>query len=320
MAIRRIKSIFDIPLSRVKAEISSALGLGGEISISPVLLDGWSSLNLQGNVDGHPSFVVKFPRALGHEDFSELYKVHQVLAQKNICPRPLCLGSIKDTNTIPFLVVEYVHGQSYQSPFDISQHDFGLVVATLDRLASVALPNVPAYDTPIAFLESFVNPIEATISNSRSILAASLGSTMRDFELVAKASRRHLEGMDWVPALVHGDMYERNMVFQSDRVVLLDWEECCTADRFYDRAYLFVQPFDYRPLPENHFARKGCPDCHWRNLELLCLLRVTAWSIQRLLDSEAGLVDMSLTGLSSDSMVQEYIRRKLSLLSDILED
>jgi aminoglycoside phosphotransferase (APT) family kinase protein len=320
MTIRRVKSIFGIPLSRVKAEISSALGQSGEISISPFLLEGWSSLNLQGDVDGHPSFVVKFPRALGHEDFSELYKVHQVLAQENICPRPLCLGSIKGTRTIPFLVIEFVHGQSYQSPFDISQHNFDLLVATLDRLASIALPTVPAYDTPIAFLESFVNPIEATISNSRNTLAASSVSRMRDFELVAKTSRRYLEGMDWVPALVHGDLYERNMVFQSDRVVLLDWEECCTADRFYDRAYLFVQPFDYRPLPNNHYARKGCPDCHWKNLELLCLLRVTAWSIQRLFDSEARLIETSLTGLSSDSLVQEYIRRKLSLLSDILED
>ncbi len=318
MAIRRIKNIYGIPLSKIKAEISSSLDLSGDLSISPFLLNGWSSFNLQGNVDGHPLFVVKFPKALEHEDFSKLYKIHQALAEQGICPRPLCLGAIKDKNTIPFLIIEYVSGHSYNSPFDISQHHFGLLTATLDRLASTSVSTVPAYGNPIAFLESFVNPIRATISNSRNTISPSLRSMVRDFELVVKSSRQHIEAMDWFPDLVHGDLYEQNIVFQSDRAVLLDWEECCVADRFYDRVYLFVQPFDCSPLPRNHFARKGCPDSHWRNLEMLCLLRVTAWSIQRLLDSQAGLIEAGLTELHQDSLVREYIRRKLSLISDIL--
>lgn len=318
MAIRRVTNIYGIPLSRIKAEISSTLGLSGEVSISPLLLNGWSSLNLQGNVDGHPSFVVKFPKALGHEDFSKLYGIHQALNGHDICPRPLCLGTIEGRDAIPFFVVEYAGGHSYHSPFEISQHHFGLLRATLERLASIPIPAVPVYDNPISFLESIVNPISATISDYQSVATASLGSMLHAFELVAKKSRRRLEGMDWVPVMVHGDLYEQNIVFQSDRAVLLDWEECCVADRFYDRVYLFVQPFDCSPLPRNHFARKGCPESHWRNLEVLCLLRVTAWSIQRLLESEAGLIEASLTGLHQDSLVREYIRRKLSLISDVL--
>lgn len=318
MAIRRVRNIYGIPLSRIKAEISSILGLSGEVSISPFLLNGWSSLNLQGNVDGHPSFVVKFPKALGHEDFSRLYEIHRALNDQDICPRPLCFGAIEGRNTIPFFVVEYASGHSYFSPFDISRHHFGLLRATLERLASIPVPAVPVYDNPISFLESVVNPINATISDYRSAVSAGLRSMLHDFELVAEKSRRRLEGMEWVPVMVHGDLYEQNIVFQSDRAVLLDWEECCVADRFYDRVYLFVQPFDCSPLPRTHFAREGCPESHWRILEVLCLLRVTAWSIQRLLDSEAGLIEAGLTGLHQDSLVREYIRRKLSLISNAL--
>lgn len=318
MAIRRVKNIYGIPLSTINAEISSALDFSGEVTISPFLLDGWSSLNLQGNVDGHPSFVVKFPKALGHEDFSKLYKIHQALADQDICPRPLCVGAIEDKEKIPFLVIEYVSGHSYHSPFDISQHHFGLLAGTLHKLASISVSAVPAYGDPIAFLESFVKPIRTTISNSQNGIATSLRSLVRDFELLVKASRQRLQDMDWVPAVVHGDLYEQNIVFQSDRAVLLDWEECCIADRFYDRVYLFVQPLDCRLIPRNHFARKGCPDLHWQNLEVLCLLRVTAWSLQRLLDSELGILEAGLMGLHQDSLVREYTHRKLSLISDVL--
>lgn len=306
-------------LAQLNESLRSRLDLDGDIRLRETLLEGWSSLNILGYVNQTPAFVMKLPKSSEITSFNDIFVIQEKISKFGLCPKPLYHGSISDEDNLPVLVIEYVEGRTYASPFDIVKADFCLLEESLKQLADIRLPGVPKHSDAVDHLNAIARPLELQIYDYGRNLTSGLHEFFAKFITLADISRTQLEGCDWNPVTIHGDLYERNIIFQEDRATLLDMEECCVSDRFYDRVYLFAQSYTEKILSEEDPLKGSCTPEHWLNLEILALCSVITWSLRRLLELELGLIELHLSRMVSDDMVREYVREKLEILSVLLK-
>ncbi len=299
--------------------VASVLNTDGEIQLSTSLLEGWSSVNILGFLDNKPSFVLKLPKSSEINDFERQYKVHLELAKYDICSRPLYMGRLSDSHELPVLILEYVDGHIYESPYEILTEDIEKLKDALAKLARIHLEDVPRYLAAIDYLNAIARPLEFHIYDYGKGLTKGLQSLFDSFIELSDTSRSQLEGCAWNPVTIHGDLFERNVVFQNDRAVLLDMEECCVADSSYDLVYLFVQSYSTGTLSYQHPLRGCCSREHWDSLEILALCSVIKWSLQRLLDLELGLIELNLAQMVSVDLIKVYVDEKMGILSTLLQ-
>ncbi|MFW9933750.1 MAG: phosphotransferase [Candidatus Thorarchaeota archaeon] len=291
-------------LEELNELVKSKIDFDGEIRLDSTLLEGWSSLNILGYHNNNPAFILKLPKSSEVQNFDNINLIHNQLSKFDLCPRPLYHGMLDDDD-LPSIVLEYISGRMYDSPFDISQEDYWRLGNVLERLATLTIRGIPEYSDAVEHLNAITRPMELRIYDYGRNLTRGLSHLFEEFISLADVSRNRLEGCKWDPVTVHGDLFERNIVFREDVVILLDMEECCVSDRFYDRAYLFAQSYTEKALSEEDPIRTVCPRDHWLNLEILALCSVITWSLQRLLDLELGLIELNLSQFVPDDLVKE---------------
>ena len=318
MKKRVVQSVYNLTISELQRIVSSILPYEGEITLSPSLLGGWSSLNFLGLDNDIPRFIVKISSTLDGSDFKKLYSIHDTLSQYGICSKPLGRGYIENDPKIPFLLLEYEEGVLYSDPNDIRGHLFDQLNETLERLSHIDISFVNKYQDANEYVSYLMSPLERKYTKWKKKLESELANLLEQFLSNVKIVHEIIDRMNWDPVTIHGDLYERNIVFQENKVSLLDLEECCVADRFYDLAYLFTQSYTTSRIKDNHFGKKGISIDHWQNLELIALVSVISWSFNWLIDSAFENVEPNLVASVGRTTVVDYLETKMKLLSSLL--
>jgi len=315
-----IKEVYGYTLTRIEEYVSSHLDFRGAITLRPELLGGWSSLNFVGVVEDRNKFILKFPPKLDGTDFSRLFSIHECLSEHGICSRPLWKGSLGTEDEIPYLILEYEEGIIYPSPDDIKNHLFSKLKETLATLSHIEIQNLRTSNSAIEYVDQLLSSLKRKKVKWKEKLNHSLRNSLDTFMSNVQDVDQHISEMNWDPVTIHGDLYERNLVFQNGRVVLLDLEECCVADRFYDLAYLFTQSYTTSRIGENHYAKQGIPEDHWRNLELIALASVIAWSFKWLIEIALEMMEPNVAECVNIPTVENYVNEKMRLLLRMIED
>ncbi|MFW9849648.1 MAG: aminoglycoside phosphotransferase family protein [Candidatus Thorarchaeota archaeon] len=319
MNSRIVDTIHNIPLLDIEKQLSTVVEFADKVTLSPILLEGWSSLNFTGNVNNVPKIVVKFPPTKDGPDFTRLFRIHESLAPYEICSRPLYTGKLDADGEISFIILEYLEGYIYSSPNDIKGHLFNQVTETLDKLNQIDLPFLRRNNDGNDYVDELMSPLKQNLMKWKTRLDSQISSRLDQFLLQVQDIHEQIEGMIWNPVTAHGDLYEDNIVFQQGKAMLLDLSLCCIADKLYDIAYLFSESESATLVEEEHFARKGIPSNHWHNLELIAFVSVISWSFNWLLELSFKQVEPNLAANVPTSKVMDYIDKKMKLLSSLLE-
>ncbi len=318
MNSRIVDAIHNIPLLDIEKQISSIVEFDDKVILSPILLEGWSSLNFIGNVNNVPKIVVKFPPTRDGPDFTRLFRIHESLAPHGICSRPLYTGNLDADGEIQFIILEYLEGNIYSSPNDFKGHLYDQIMETLDKLNQIDLPFLHRNKDGNDYVNELMSPLKQNLMRWKTRLDPQISSRLNHFLIQVQDIHEQIEGMSWTPVTAHGDLYEDNIVFQQDRAMLLDLSLCCIADKLYDIVYLFSESESATLVEEEHFARKGILSNHWHNLELIAFVSVISWSFNWLLELSFKQVEPNLAANVPTSRVIGYIDKKMELLSSIL--
>ncbi|MCK5150482.1 MAG: aminoglycoside phosphotransferase family protein [Candidatus Thorarchaeota archaeon] len=318
MKTRAVQSVYNLPFSEFQAAIASEVPYEGQITLSQYPLGGWSSLNFLGFEDGIPKFIAKIPPRLDGTDFQKLYSIHDLLSQQDICSQPLGIGEIGDDQKIPYFLLEYAEGKIYSDPNDIRGEHFNQLKHTLWKLNQLEIPNARKYNEGSEYVNWIMSSLKLKHAKWKKRFDNDMIDLLNQFWSNVEGVHQKISEMDWNPVTIHGDLYERNIVFQDNGVSLLDLEECCVADMFYDLAYLFTQSYTTSSIEENHFVKKGIPKDHWQNLELIALVSVISWSFNWLIDSAFENVEPNLVASVGRTTVVDYLETKMKLLSSLL--
>lgn len=318
MKSRVVDTVHKIPLLEIEKQISSVVDFDEKMTLSPISLDGWSSLNFTGNVNSVPKIIVKFPPTRDGTDFTRLFSIHEALAPHEICSRPLYTGYLDADGEIPFIILEYLEGHIYSSPNDIKGHIYNQLTETLDRLNQIDLPCLHRSKDGNDYVNELMSPLKQNLMRWKAMLDSRISSRLEQFLHQVQDIHEQIEGMIWKPVTAHGDLYEDNIVFQQGRAMLLDLSLCCIADKLYDIVYLFSESESATLVQEEHFARKGIPNNHWHNLELIAFVSVISGSFNLLLELSFKQVESNLAASVPKSKVMDFIDKKMKLLSSLL--
>ncbi len=302
----------------LEEKLSSVLEMAGEIHLDPVILDGWSTVNLLGYVDGIPSFVLKIPRSMGNRDLERLYYLHNAISKHDLCPRPLFYGVLSKEYGLSMLVLEYINGLVYESPFEITLEDSHILRNSLSRLSAITLHSIPIYRDAHGFLMEIASSLDDIIQNHDCAFSDTLMGTVMEFCRLVQRSVMVSGTEHWNPVTSHGDLSEKNVLFQKHRAILIDLEDCCGISRYYDWAYLFVQHPSSTLQGLMSKKAEGCSTEHWRWMIVLGLCSVIKWSIQILCDIETKQLAPVLLGRLQKRLILDYVNSKLKLFEDFL--
>lgn len=120
---------------------------------------------------------------------------------------------------------------------------------------------------------------------------------------------------------MHGDLRPDNIIFQSDRALLLDVGACCVGDSLYDVAYLSAEPFDVvdfeyiLPL----LAESDDSDTV-TELTPLALFSALAWTLERLVHLECNTIEENLSGVDVEISLRAYFECKAKQLHVLLDE
>ncbi|MDF1540591.1 MAG: aminoglycoside phosphotransferase family protein [Candidatus Thorarchaeota archaeon] len=299
--------------------MSDHLDFNGTITLRPELLGGWSSLNFIGVMGNRNKFILKFPPQLDGTDFSRLYSIHESLSSHGICSRPLQVGTLGTKEEVPYLILEYEEGTIFANPNEIKEQHFNKLKETLSTLSEIEIQNLRTSNSAKEYVDQLVSSLKRKRSKWKNELTLSLRDSLDLFMANVQDVKDIISDASWNPVTIHGDLYERNIVFQADRVVLLDLDECCVADKFYDLVYLFTQSYTTERIRRDHYAKKGIADGHWHNLELVALVSVISWSFKWLIEMMLGRSEPNLEKIVNIPEVEDYVNDKMRLLSNIIQ-
>ena len=263
-------------------------------------LGGMSNLNiLIHGVDS--SYVLKLPgltTVFETNPFESEFHIALRLAENGLGPTPLCVGRLQDERGTPFMMRAYEPGVVHASLSDISLHELNLVKTSLDRLAALHIPNVPSYLSARHYAARFTHKMNVLL-DCWNTETSELGSLVYSFRELEQGVATLLGNVSsWNGRTMHGDLRPDNIVFQSDRALLLDVGACCVGDPLYDVAYLSAEPLDAAD-----FERILPLLTESDNLDIvteltpLALFSALAWTLERLVHLESNKVEENLSGV-----------------------
>ncbi len=285
-------------------------------------LGGMSNLNiLIHGVDS--SYVLKLPgltTAFETNPFESEFQIALHLAENGLGPTPLCIGRLQDEKGTPFMIRAYEPGIVHASLSDISLHELGLVRTSLDRLAALRIPNVPSYPSARHYASRFTNKMNVLLGR-RNTEASELGSLVSSFRELEQGVATLLGDVSsWSGKTMHGDLRPDNIVFQSDRALLLDVGASCVGDSLYDVAYLSAEPLNAvdfeRILPL--LAESDDSDTVTALIPL-ALFSALAWTLERLVHLERNTVEENLSGVDAEVSLRAYFESKAKQLHMLLD-
>ncbi len=279
---------------------------------------GMSNINIRGHFNDQ-DFVLKLPGTHYIQDaahYRRLYKTSEYYAVRNIAAMPLSRGLLSDKMETPFIIFEYIKGVVQNSLHDYSDHDKMLLKECLNSLYSRKTPSLRKYNSPSSFLEANQVFIDSHVGLSSCSQEVSQLNTSFS-EILPKVLSYSDSLGTWNSSVMHGDLWGPNIVIQSKRAVLLDFEACAMGNRIYDFAYILETEINSSiDLLSNLLDAD--------EMNIVSSYRVVAstymiiWSIERLLSMDAGLVEPNLNTKESWSNFIRWTRPKITRLKEIL--
>ena len=142
-------------------------------------------------------------------------------------PAPCCVDQSGEILPTPYLVVEYVEGETDAAPADLDAHmgQFALHLASIHA--------VDGTDPALAFLPRQDDDYAAMLSRRREAPDVSLSEPrIRDVLANAWPLRRRNP-----PMLLHGDFWSGNLLWRDGRLAaIIDWEDAAVGDPIADVA------------------------------------------------------------------------------------
>jgi len=296
---------------------SSCELIQSDVTLDALSLGGWSNINIRGISQGH-EFVLKLPWSTMHYDtnpYSKLFDLLTYLSKSKITASPIATGRLPDKDETPFMLLHYLDGVTYSSIFDASRKELQALKDTLHELSLQKPPDLRKYVTPIDFLLGVHDEIahhEALSTSSTEVVPL-----VRAFqELYCKISPIIETLEPWSGTIMHGDLWEPNILIHDGRVRLLDFESCAYGDPLYDIAYL-LEASDNTPREEPPFHLNIDQRNKVKSYRLVALMSLVGWSLDRLLFMDAGLVEQNLNTSKIKKSIIKYTRAKISRLSSL---
>ena len=286
-------------------------------------LGGMSNLNILIH-SAASDFVLKLPGLITvfeTNPFEIEFSIALHLAENGLSPTPLCVGRLQDERGTPFMICAYEPGVVHASLSDISLHELDLARTCLDCLAAQHIPEVPSYPSARHYATKITNKMNALL-DCRSTETSELSSLVNSFrELEQGIATLFRNVSNWNCRTMHGDLRPDNIIFQSDRALLLDVGACCVGDSLYDVAYLSAEPLDV--VDFEHIlpllAESDDSDTVTK-LTPLALFSALAWTLERLVHLERNNVEENLSGVDVEISLRTYFESKAKQLHMLLDD
>ncbi len=293
-----------------------------DLHVDSYRLGGMSNLNILIH-DVDSSYVLKLPgltTVFETNPFEVEFHIAHHLAENGLSPTPLCVGRLQDAKGTPFMIRAYEPGIVHDSLSDVCLHELDLVKDSLDRLAALRIPDVPSYPSARHYAFGFANRMDVLLGR-RNTEASELGSLVSWFRELEQGIDTLFEDVSsWNGGTMHGDLRLDNIVFQSDRALLLDVGACCVGDSLYDVAYLSAEPFDAVDfkgiLP---LLAKSDDSGIVTALIPLALFSALVWTLERLVHLECNTVEENLSGVDAEVSLRAYFESKAKQLQMLLD-
>jgi len=294
--------------------------LNGDLSLEANILGGWTNINIRGKSDGL-TFVLKLPcSVLSFESnpYDQLYETTSHLNNLGIAARPIAKGRLSGKKEIPFIILEYIDGVVYDSLSDLSHEELSSLKDCLEIISKQNPPGLRRYKSPSEHMTTKYTLVKdhvhlSTVSNEVKILIETCENLYPDVLSYTDALG------DWPQTFMHGDLWIPNVIFQQDKVRLLDFEDAAYGHHLYDLAYLLETP---ESASESHALGLIHPeDLDAANeLRPVAVAYIINWSLERLLSMESGLIEPNLTTEQSRTAVIGYTRGKINRLKTLLSN
>ena len=290
----------------------------GAVSLECEALGGWSSINIRGQSAGI-DFVLKLSGSITSHDtspYKHLYDVSLFFNKLGIAALPLSMGRFSNEMETPFIVMEYIDGVVHESLTEFTLQEITSLKECLQILSQQKPPILNRYKSP----SDHITRVHALVENhegfsDRSQEVAVLNDMFNEIYPEVLSYTDSLGG--WSPTIMHGDLWVPNIVLQTDKVVLLDFEACAYGTPFYDLAYLLETPVSTSEYELPGFLSPDDEDAV-DSLRPLVVAYLVNWSLERLLSMESGLIEPNLSTIESRSAIIGYVHSKISRLKTLL--
>jgi len=292
-----------------------------DLHLGSCRLGGMSNLNILIHSVAS-SYVLKLPgltTVFGTNPFESEFRIALHLAENGLSPTPLCVGRLQDERGTPFMIRAYEPGVVHASLSEISLHELDLVKTSLDSLAALHIPEVPSYPSARHYAARFTNKMNVLLDcwNTETSRLGSLVYSFRELEQgIATLFGR---GSSWDCRTMHGDLRPDNIVFQSDRALLLDVGACCVGNPLYDVAYLSAEPLDTVEIERILLLVESDDSDIVTELTPLALFSALAWTLERLVHLESNEVEENLSGVDVEISLRAYFESKAKQLHMLLD-
>jgi len=293
-----------------------------DLHLDSCRLGGMSNLNILIH-SVVASYVLKLPgltTVFGTNPFESEFHIALRLAENGLGPTPLCIGRLQDERNTPFMIRAYERGVVHASLSEISLHELDLVNTSLDRLAALHIPDIPSYPSARHYAARFTTKMNVLLDcwNAETSELDSFVYSFRELEQGVAALMRNAPS--WNSKTMHGDLRPDNIVFQSDRALLLDVGACCVGSSLYDIAYLSAEPLDAADFERIIPLLAESDD--WdivTELTPLALFSALAWTLDRLVHLENNEVEENLSGVDVEISLRAYFESKAKQLHMLLD-
>ena len=289
-----------------------------DLSLKRNVLGGWSSINIRGQ-SKELDFVLKLPCSVSPYDvnpYNHLYDISLHFNKLGIASQPIVKGQLADTNGTPFIIFEYVDGIIHDSLTEFSDNEISNLKNCLDTIAHEKPPGLKRYKSPTDHVRFWYSLVKDHVGLSNA--SQEVGALVDTFNELYPDVLSHSDSLDpWAQSLMHGDLWIPNIIFQSGRVRLLDFEDSAFGNHLYDLAFLLETPVSTTENISPGIVRSEEMD-EVNDLRPVAVSYIINWSLERLFSMESGLIEPNLSTEESKSAIIGYTRGKISRLRTIL--
>ena len=289
-----------------------------DLTLERSALGGWSSINIRGQ-SKELDFVLKLPCSVSSHNsnlYDPLYDINLYFNKLGIASQPIDKGQLSDRNGTPFIILEYVVGIVHESLTEFSDIELSTLKNCLDTISQEKPPGLRRYQSPSDHVSSWYSLVEnhVGLSNASQEVSELVDTFMKIYPDVL--SYTDSIGL-WAQSFMHGDMWPPNIIFQSGKVRLLDFENSAYGNHLYDLALLIETPDSTLENGLSGIVRPEEMD-EVNALRPVAVSYIINWSLERLLSHESGLIEPNLSTAESQSAIIGYTHGKISRLRTIL--
>lgn len=156
------------------------------------------------------------------------YKLLGILQSVGVpAPAPIYLDESRELLPTPYLVIEYVDGESQPSPFHVTT----FVKRIAHQLSIIHTSDYTKYD--LSFLPDQTERFTANLQARPAVLDDTLSEGLiRD--MLESRGVPHARNK---PTLLHGDYWQGNILWHDDKIAaVIDWEDAALGDPLSDLA------------------------------------------------------------------------------------